>query len=71
VYSKNTKCKGRGDNEAPACHVLHYTWDSCTRVMDGPGTGTAQCQTDIPAEEVADILHRIIDKHKSRILVAA
>ena len=49
LFSKATKCKGRGDNEAPACHQLHYGWDRCTKDKE---TGTAQCQADISSEEV-------------------
>ena len=44
LWSKNTKCAGRGDNAAPACHTLHYGWDYCSRDEE---SGTAQCQRDI------------------------
>lgn len=57
LQSSGTKCKGRGDNEAPACHILHYGWSHCTKDEE---TGTAQCQKDIPVEEVwAHIASRI------------
>lgn len=49
LWSKNTHCAGRGANAAPACHLLHYGWDNCTRDDE---TGTAQCQKDIGVEEV-------------------
>jgi ADP-heptose:LPS heptosyltransferase/predicted SAM-dependent methyltransferase len=49
LYSKGTKCKGRGNDEAPACHLLHYGWANCTKDEE---TGTAQCQKDINGEEV-------------------
>ena len=49
LWGKNTHCAGRGANAAPACHLLHYGWDNCTRDNE---TGTAQCQKDISVEEV-------------------
>lgn len=49
IWSENTKCKGRGDNEAAACHMLHYGWDHCTQ---DEKSGVAQCQADITVEEV-------------------
>lgn len=49
VWSDKTECFGRGKNEAPACHALHYTWDFCTKHEE---SGTAQCQMDITPEEV-------------------
>ncbi|MDB5975145.1 MAG: hypothetical protein JWR07_1905 [Nevskia sp.] len=57
LQSAGTKCKGRGNDEAPACHVLQYGWDNCTKDEE---TGTAQCQKDIPTQEVwAQIASRI------------
>jgi ADP-heptose:LPS heptosyltransferase/SAM-dependent methyltransferase len=52
LAAESVKCKGRGDNEAPACHQLHYSWTDCNRVMDGPGEGTAECQKAIGPEKV-------------------
>lgn len=49
VWSSNSTCKGRGCNEAQACHQLHYGWDYCTQ---DTASGTAQCQADITVEEV-------------------
>lgn len=49
LQSKGTKCKGRGSDEAPACHTLHYGWSHCTRDEE---TSTAQCQKDITVDEV-------------------
>ena len=49
LASKETKCKGRGDNEAPACHMMHYGFNTCSKDEE---TGTAQCQVDISKEEV-------------------
>ena len=49
VSSENTVCPGRGNNEAPACHLLHYGWNQCKKDKE---TGTAQCQKDITVKEV-------------------
>lgn len=49
IASEKTTCPGRGDNEAPACHQLHYGWANCKK---DPDTGTAQCQADITSQEV-------------------
>lgn len=67
LASANTVCPGRGNNEAPACHQLHYDWSRCKR-----GTATAveyngktesaiaQCQEDIdPAGAFKVIWHAI------------
>jgi ADP-heptose:LPS heptosyltransferase/predicted SAM-dependent methyltransferase len=49
LASLGTKCKGRGDDEAPACHILHQGWEFCSK---DEKSGTAQCQVDISVEEV-------------------
>jgi ADP-heptose:LPS heptosyltransferase/predicted SAM-dependent methyltransferase len=49
LYGKGTKCKGRGDDEAPACHQMHYGFEHCTKDEE---SGTSQCQKDISVEEV-------------------
>lgn len=49
LWGRSTKCPGRGDNSAPACHQLHYGWANCARDEE---TGTAQCQKDITVDEV-------------------
>lgn len=67
IASLNTKCPGRGDNEAPACHQLHYNWDRCQKgtatAVEYQGrieSGIAQCQEDIGAEEVFKVLWHAI-----------
>jgi ADP-heptose:LPS heptosyltransferase/SAM-dependent methyltransferase len=57
LSSKSTVCPGRGNNEVPACHQLHYDWSRCKRgtltavELNGEvKSGTAQCQEDIDAE---------------------
>ncbi len=34
LWAKHVDCKGRGRNEAPACHQIHDTWAHCTRITD-------------------------------------
>lgn len=53
LWSKETKCNGRGDNDAPACHQLHHGWDHCTKNEE---TSTAQCQADIGAAAAWDAI---------------
>lgn len=57
VWSDKTECFGRGKNEVPACHGLHYTWDYCKKHEE---SGTAQCQADISVEEVWVEVDRIM-----------
>ena len=49
ISSEKTTCPGRGENEAPACHQMHYGWTHCKK---DESTGTAQCQADITNQEV-------------------
>jgi len=51
LVAENTVCKGRGNNEAPACHMMHFGFDFCTRHEE---SGTAQCQADITLPQVWD-----------------
>ena len=59
LSGKGFSCKGRGDGEAEACHIMHYGWDNCTR---DESTGTAACQVAIAPEEVCDHLCNFIDE---------
>jgi ADP-heptose:LPS heptosyltransferase/predicted SAM-dependent methyltransferase len=61
LYGQDTVCKGRGNNEAPACHEMHYGWSECTKNEE---TGTAQCQADISTDEVCYHLKFLIDKRR-------
>jgi len=47
LWSRETSCPGRGENEAPACHQMHYGWQNCRRTENG----VAQCQEDISVEQ--------------------
>jgi ADP-heptose:LPS heptosyltransferase/predicted SAM-dependent methyltransferase len=56
VSSDHTVCPGRGNNEAPACHQLHYSWDYCK----GREVGVAQCQQDITFDQVYRVVWQIL-----------
>lgn len=67
LVSKNTCCPGRGNNEAPACHQLHYDWTRCKRgektAVEYKGkteSAIAQCQEDISAEEAFRVIWHAI-----------
>ena len=47
LSSAKTVCPGRGNNDVPACHQMHYGWDYCKKTEDG----VAQCQADISFEQ--------------------
>lgn len=48
LTSESTVCPGRGNNEAPACHQLHYGWTHCKMATEG---SVAQCQADITFDQ--------------------
>lgn len=56
LASEQTKCPGRGNNEAPACHQLHYGWDHCKRTENG----LAQCMEDISVEQAWRVIWHVI-----------
>jgi ADP-heptose:LPS heptosyltransferase/predicted SAM-dependent methyltransferase len=64
VWSDNTCCPGRGNNEAQACHTMHYTWDYCKQDKE---SGTAQCQADIKPEEVWSPICGILNDLHSKV----
>lgn len=49
LSSASTHCRGRGDNQSPACHMMLYNWDQCSKDEE---TGTAKCQAEISVEDV-------------------
>lgn len=57
LSSVGTSCPGRGDDEAPACHQLHYTWQHCKQ---DERSGTAQCQADISEGLVWETIERAL-----------
>jgi predicted SAM-dependent methyltransferase/ADP-heptose:LPS heptosyltransferase len=69
LASLETHCKGRGKNEAPACHQMHYGWSHCTEAPAPAGTeelyprkgaGVAQCQADIDPENAYKVMWHVI-----------
>jgi predicted SAM-dependent methyltransferase/ADP-heptose:LPS heptosyltransferase len=69
LASVGTHCKGRGRDEAPACHQLHHGWLRCTEAPATPGTedmhtrkgsGVAQCQYDIGAQDAYKVIWHVI-----------
>ena len=59
LASKSTECPGRGKNEAPACHMLHYGFQDCKR---DEAAGVAQCQSDITVAEVWSAMETALNK---------
>lgn len=57
LASENTVCPGRGNNEAPACHQLHYGWAHCKAASEG---AVAQCQADITFDQAYKVLWHAI-----------
>lgn len=74
IFSEKTSCPGRGNNEAPACHQLHYSWQFCQqfRQEGHPQDGTAQCQADIDGDAAWATIREAIASAipERRILVA-
>lgn len=69
LASVGTVCKGRGNDEAPACHRLHFGWDRCTEapavigtehMYTRKGSGVAQCQYDIGAQDAYKVIWHVI-----------
>ncbi len=60
LWSEETNCPGRGNNEAPACHQLHYGFTYCKK---DETTGTAQCQADIPDGLVWYTVEKALDSY--------
>jgi ADP-heptose:LPS heptosyltransferase len=52
-WGRGVECKGRGKDEAQACHQMHYGWEHCTRNDD---TGTAVCQVALSIEDVCNAI---------------
>jgi ADP-heptose:LPS heptosyltransferase len=56
LMSAGTHCPGRGANEAPACHQLHYQWEHCKKHE----SGTAQCQADISPDQAYRVIWHVL-----------
>lgn len=68
LISANTTCPGRGKNEAPACHMLHYGFDNCKR---DEASGVAQCMADVTVEQVWGAVEEQMKKVIARKLEVA
>jgi len=74
LASAATECPGRGANEAPACHQMHYSFEHCKQVMfdkdagelAGTPMGVSQCQYDLSFEEVYKVFWHAVTWEKER-----
>ena len=62
LASESTVCPGRGANEAPACHQLHYGWEHCKKTE----SGTAQCMDDITQEQAYRVIWHVLRQATER-----
>ena len=71
LISENTVCPGRGNNDAPACHQLHYGWQHCKKAEGG----ISQCMADITVEQAYKVIWHCItwalEARGSRIKVSS
>jgi ADP-heptose:LPS heptosyltransferase/predicted SAM-dependent methyltransferase len=63
LSSPHTHCPGRGENAAPACHMMHYTFEFCRK---GDKKGVAACMEDIHPALVWEALQDAIITKKAR-----
>ena len=73
IASVGTECPGRGKNEAPACHQMHYDWSFCKqhRKEGDPQDGTAQCQADINGDEAWALIRNAIRSTRPALINVA
>lgn len=57
LSAPSVTCPGRGANEAPACHMLHYSWEHCLR---GETKGVAVCMEGIHPARAWDAIQNAI-----------
>jgi ADP-heptose:LPS heptosyltransferase len=58
VYSKDTNCFGRGQNQAKACHMIHTDFGLCTRDQK---TGNAQCMANTDPNDILSLINAILE----------
>ncbi len=64
IFSENTSCPGRGNNEAPSCHQLQYGWTHCKRSHEG----VAQCMADLDGENVYRVIwHAVMSAIEEKV----
>lgn len=56
-------CPGRGRNEAPACHMLHYDWTYCRK---GEKKGVAVCMEEIDPAITWEAVQQAIIKREEQ-----
>lgn len=66
LASEHTVCPGRGNNDAPACHQMHYSWETCKRTENS----LAQCQEDITFEDAYRVIWHVINDQLRQEAVA-
>ena len=64
IWAPTTHCPGRGNNEAPACHMMHASFEKCARNQD---FGTAQCCVEIKPEWVWDSLQHAMNEGVAKL----
>lgn len=63
LSAPNINCPGRGNNEAPACHMLHYTFEHCKK---GEKKGVAVCMEEIHPALAWDAIQTAVLKGKAK-----
>jgi ADP-heptose:LPS heptosyltransferase/predicted SAM-dependent methyltransferase len=63
LSAPHVNCPGRGDNEAPACHMLHFTFEHCKK---GEKKGVAVCMEEIHPALAWEAIQTAIIKGKAR-----
>ena len=63
LAAPHVNCPGRGNNEAPACHMLHFTFEHCKQ---GEKKGVAVCMEEIHPALTWDAIQTAILKGKAR-----
>jgi hypothetical protein len=63
MWAPFTRCPGRGENEAPACHQMHPKFEPACRRHETQGT--AQCVAEIKPEWVWNVLQQAMVEGKA------
>jgi ADP-heptose:LPS heptosyltransferase/predicted SAM-dependent methyltransferase len=74
IASGDTECPGRGKNEAPACHQMHYDFTFCRQATfpkehpteAGKPMGVAQCMYDLDFESAYRVVWHAVTWEKER-----
>lgn len=61
LSAPDVTCPGRGRNEAPACHMMHYDWKHCKQ---GDKKGVAACMEEIDPAITWEAIQRAILKQE-------